>query len=259
MHLRNVSLRTAGCDNRAVNRTWRRWIILLASAGLMTLLAGPADAALKEPSAPPSVLKNDRQHVLGHDQRIILIDAGHGGIDGGTSHGDILEKDITLAISRRLFLLLRSDGFDAILNRTGDYAPSDENRWLRSKSRHLRDLAQRKELAETLPANVVVSVHINWAPSPAKHGPLVLYRQEGRSFLLARSIQDQLNNLYGMQADPRPGKPFYLLNKITATTVIVEAGFISSPEDRSRLCTPHGQEELAEAIAGGIAAYLMEV
>lgn len=80
--MRNVSLRTAGCDNRAVNRTWRRWIILLASAGLMTLLAGPADAALKEPSAPPSVLKNDRQHVLGHDQRIILIDAGHGGIDG---------------------------------------------------------------------------------------------------------------------------------------------------------------------------------
>ncbi|KUP21827.1 N-acetylmuramoyl-L-alanine amidase [Paenibacillus sp. DMB5] len=258
--MRNASLRSAGFDKKTVYRRWRRWTILLASAGLMALLAGPADAVQKEPSAAPAPLqKDERRQVLGHDQRIILIDAGHGGVDGGTSHGEILEKDITLAISRRLFLLLRSDGFDAILNRTGDYAPSDENRWLRSKSRHLRDLAQRKELAETLPANVVVSVHINWAPSPAKHGPLVLYRQEGRSFLLARSIQDQLNKLYGMKTDPRPGKPFYLLNKITATTVIVEAGFISSPEDRSRLCTPHGQEELAEAIAGGIAAYLMEV
>ncbi|MEK4329504.1 N-acetylmuramoyl-L-alanine amidase [Paenibacillus sp. FSL R7-0312] len=235
---------------------------ILASIAVLTLLtAGHAGTILAATPGVNHLTDNpsDRQHMLGHDQRIILIDAGHGGIDGGTSHGTILEKDITLAISRRLFLLLRSDGFDAILNRTGDYAPSDENLWLRSKSRHLRDLAQRKELAETLPANVVVSIHINWAKSPSKHGPLVLYRQEGRSFLLARLIQDQLNGLYGMKNDPRQGKPFYLLNKITATTVIVEAGFVSSPADREKLCTPKGQEEIAEAVANGIAAYLMEV
>lgn len=236
--------------------------IIAASGLILLLLAGSARISPAE-ATPGADLKTglpeDRQHMLGHDQRIILIDAGHGGIDGGTSYGDILEKDITLAISRRLFLLLRADGFDAILNRTGDYAPSDENLWLRSRSRHLRDLAQRKELAETLPANVVVSIHINWAKSPSKHGPLVLFRQEGRSFLLAKTIQDQLNRLYGMKTTPVPGKPFYLLNKITATTVIVEAGFISSPEDRAKLCSPQGQEAIAEAVANGIAAYLMEV
>ncbi|WP_239004833.1 N-acetylmuramoyl-L-alanine amidase family protein [Paenibacillus tepidiphilus] len=246
----------------------RRLKFILVSAALLTLAAGEAASAASytppylpqadySPPSPASAAET-KQQMLGHDQRIILIDAGHGGIDGGTSHGDILEKDITLAISRRLFLLLRSDGFDAILNRTGDYAPSDENRWLRSKSRHLRDLAQRKELAETLPANVVVSVHINWAKSPSKHGPLVLYRKEGRSYLLAQAIQDRLNGLYGTSENPREGRPFYLLNKITATTVIVEAGFISSPADRKKLCTPQGQEALAEAIADGIAAYLME-
>ncbi|OKP94349.1 N-acetylmuramoyl-L-alanine amidase [Paenibacillus sp. P46E] len=235
------------------------WMLLVIAGLLLSLLSGTAAGAQPLPVSPVADGKPERQQILGHDQRIILIDAGHGGVDGGTSHGSILEKDITLAISRRLFLLLRSDGFDAILNRTGDYAPSDENRWLRSSSRHLRDLAQRKELAETLPANLVVSIHINWAPSPAKHGPLVLYRQEGRSFLLARSIQDQLNQLYDVSESPRAGKPFYLLNKITATTVIVEAGFISSAADRDRLCSPKGQEEIAEAIAGGIAAYLMEV
>lgn len=241
--------------------TLQRFLVVLAATGLLCFTAGNSEArGALTPSSPAEADVHDgRQQMLGHDQRMILIDAGHGGIDGGTSHGDILEKDITLAISRRLFLLLRSDGFDAILNRIGDYAPSDENRWLRSKSRHLRDLAQRKELAETLPANVVVSIHINWSPSPSNHGPLVLYRQEGRSFMLARSIQDQLNKLYGVQAGPRAGKPFYLLNKITATTVIVEAGFISSPVDRAKLCSPKGQEEIAEAIANGIAAYLMEV
>ncbi|MEK5029333.1 N-acetylmuramoyl-L-alanine amidase [Paenibacillus sp. FSL M7-1046] len=239
--------------------TLRRLFVIVSSALLLTLPLGNAGIVQASPVPSGAGAKEERQHMLGHDQRIILIDAGHGGIDGGTSYGTILEKDITLAISRRLFLLLRSDGFDAILNRTGDYAPSDENRWLRSSSRHLRDLAQRKELAETLPANVVVSVHINWAASPSKHGPLVLYRQEGRSFLLARSIQDQLNHLYDVKETPRQGKPFYLLNKITATTVIVEAGFVSSPSDREKLCSPQGQEEIAEAIANGIAGYLMEV
>lgn len=223
-------------------------------AGMLFLSTGSAFTyAASEP------MNNTRQHIIGHGQRMILIDAGHGGIDGGTSYGKVLEKDITLAISRKLFLLLRSDGFDAILNRVGDYAPSDDNNWLRSSSRHKRDLAQRKELAETLPAALVVSIHINWAPSSTKHGPLVLYRQEGRSFMLAKAIQAQLNGLYDVKAETKPGKPFYLLNKITATTVIVEAGFVSSPIDRAKLCSPHGQQEIAEAIANGIVAYLMEV
>lgn len=243
-------------------RSGRRLKLIIAAASILLLLTAGDTAVIHAAASrtnPQAEQPEQRQHMLGHDQRMILIDAGHGGIDGGTSYGSILEKDITLAISRRLFLLLRADGFDTILNRTGDYAPSDENQWLRNRSRHLRDLAQRKELAETLPANVVVSIHINWAKSPSKHGPLVLYRQEGRSFLLARTIQDQLNQLYRMKNDPIRGKPFYLLNKITATTVIVEAGFVSSPADRKKLCTPKGQEEIAEAIANGIAAYLMEV
>lgn len=230
--------------------------ITFVAAVILLLFIGSAQAY-----ATPykSGTKEERHHLLGHGHRMILIDAGHGGIDGGTSYGDILEKDITLAISRKLFLLLRSDGFDAILNRNGDYAPSDENNWLHSKSRHLRDLAQRKELAEMLPANLVVSIHINWARSPSKHGPLVLYRQEGRSVMLARSIQEQLNSIYQVNSSPIPGKPFYLLNKITAPTVIVEAGFVSSPTDRDKLCSPKGQQEIAEAIENGIIAYLMEV
>ncbi|MFD1776266.1 N-acetylmuramoyl-L-alanine amidase [Paenibacillus rhizophilus] len=239
-----------------LNNKWRapsRGVLILLIAG--TFLAGSAQAS----SASPDDRHEQRQTLIGHGHRIILIDAGHGGIDGGTSHGDILEKDLTLAISRKLFLLLRADDFDAVLNRFGDYAPSEENMWLRSRSRHQRDLAQRKELAETLPAAVVVSVHINWAPTSSKHGPIVLYRQEGRSFILAKAIQEQLNGLYGVESHTLPGKPFYLLNKITAPTVIVEAGFISSPVDRAMLTTSQGQEKIAEAISSGIAAYLMEL
>ncbi|WP_410511772.1 N-acetylmuramoyl-L-alanine amidase [Paenibacillus sp. BR2-3] len=235
--------------------SFKRLYITLAAA-LLVLVTGSGSTYTY---AAPEKKDKQPQSILGHGQPMILIDAGHGGIDGGTSYGKVLEKDITLAISRKLFLLLRSEGFNTILNRFGDYAPSEENHWLNSSSRHLRDLAQRKELAETLPATIVVSIHINWVPSSSKHGPLVLYRQEGRSFMLAESIQNQLNKLYNVETGPRPGKTFYLLKKITATTVIVETGFISSPIDRAKLVSPGGQKDIAEAIANGIAAYFMEV
>lgn len=75
---------------------------------------------------------------------VIIIDAGHGGIDGGTSFQNIMEKDINLAIAQKVFMLLRSMGYHAVLNRTGDYALSEENHWLGTRSRHLRDLAQRR-------------------------------------------------------------------------------------------------------------------
>lgn len=229
-------------------------LTLTITACLLLCLIRPTDTY-----ANPDNDNNYRQSLLGQGQRMILIDAGHGGVDGGTSYGNLLEKDITLAISRKLYVLLRSDGFDTVLNRFGDYAPSDENHWLRSSSRHMRDLAQRKELAKVLPASLVVSIHVNWSASPKHHGPLVLYRQEGRSLMLATAIQGQLNKLYGVEVNSKPGKPFYLLKKTPATTVIVETGFISNPVDRSKLISRQGQKEIAEAIANGIAAYLMEV
>jgi len=69
---------------------------------------------------------NDLRHAF--PEPVILIDAGHGGIDGGTSYKQFLEKDINLEIGRRLYVVLRSHGYRAILNRTGDYALSDDNR-----------------------------------------------------------------------------------------------------------------------------------
>ncbi|WP_442950405.1 N-acetylmuramoyl-L-alanine amidase [Paenibacillus sp. DMB20] len=147
-----------------------------------------------------------RHHPFPHE--VILIDAGHGGIDGGTSYGDILEKDINLAISRRLFMLLRSKGYPAVLNRDADYALSDDNRWHASRSRHRRDLAQRKELSSEIPTKMVVSIHVNWGRNTSKRGGMVLHQSEGRSFLVAESIQQQLNKMYRSRHRTSVGKPF---------------------------------------------------
>ncbi|MEC0180914.1 N-acetylmuramoyl-L-alanine amidase [Paenibacillus peoriae] len=187
---------------------------------------------------------------------VILIDVGHGGVDGGTSHKKLLEKDINLAIGQKLYLILRSQGYPAVLNRDKDYALSDDNRWLPSKSRHQKDLAQRKSLTEQLPTSLVVSLHVNWNKRSEKRGPIVLYQDEGGSYLLAERIQHSLNRLFCMNRETIYGKPFYLLNKIQHPAVIVETGFISNAQDRAMLSADRGQKNIAEAIAEGVIAHL---
>ncbi|WP_025720791.1 N-acetylmuramoyl-L-alanine amidase [Paenibacillus sp. 1-18] len=187
---------------------------------------------------------------------VVLIDVGHGGVDGGTSHKNLLEKDVNLAIGQKLYLILRSQGYPAVLNRDKDYALSDDNRWLPSKSRHLKDLAQRKSLAEQLPTSLVVSLHVNWAKRSEKRGPIVLFQDEGSSYLLAQRIQHSLNRLFCMNKETVYGKPFYLLNTIQQPAVIVETGFISNEQDRAMLSADRGQKDIAEAIAKGIIAHL---
>lgn len=216
---------------------------------LTTLLSIPTQV-LADSSDEQSI-----QYAFPHP--VILIDAGHGGIDGGTSSGPLLEKDINLEIGKRLYMVLRSHGYTAILNRSGDYALSDDNRWLKSRSRHLRDLAQRKELSEQVPASIVISLHVNWGRNAARRGPLVLHQDEGQSAMLAFALQQALEDTYqlNMRRLPELGNPFYLLKHTDPPAVIVETGFISNPEDRSLLSSPRGQQRIAEALYSGIAAY----
>ena len=231
--------------NRLINR---HTLKLIVCAMVIQLLQPLVTASAEEDIQHPAFL-----------QEVIILDAGHGGIDGGTSFQDILEKDINLAIAKKVFILLRSEGYNVILNRTGDYALSDENNWLKSSSRHRKDLAQRKELSHQVPTQVVVSLHVNWAKNTTKHGPLVLHQNEGRSLMLASAIQQHLNTVFDTFRYPTLGKPFYLLNMVADPAVIVEMGFISSPKDRAMLCDPRRQLEIAEGIADGIIYYLTAI
>jgi N-acetylmuramoyl-L-alanine amidase len=186
----------------------------------------------------------------------VLLDAGHGGIDSGTHWKDVLEKDINLAVSRKLYLLLRSKGLKVILNRTGDYALSDDNRWHLSRSRHRRDLSQRRGLSDEIGASLFISIHVNWSPKGNKRGPLVIHQSEGRSALLAGFIQNSLNQQQGRSRLPQAAKQFYLLNRVQVPSVIVETAFLNNPGDRAMLTSIPGQNRLAAAIASGIMGYL---
>ncbi|WP_168120633.1 N-acetylmuramoyl-L-alanine amidase [Paenibacillus sp. HB172176] len=198
-------------------------------------------------------LQEHQNWILPHTA--IIIDVGHGGIDGGASSGDTLEKDINLAIAKKVYMLLRSQGIVAIMNRTNDYALSDDNRWHQSASRHRRDLSQRRQLTEEIGNELLISLHVNWTRNSAKHGPVVLHQQSGESALLAFCLQDALNRQQHTRFFPREGKPFYLLRRVDQPSVIVEMGFISNEKDRNMLTDPRSQQDVAEAIVSGIWQY----
>ncbi|WJH32505.1 N-acetylmuramoyl-L-alanine amidase [Paenibacillus sp. CC-CFT747] len=183
----------------------------------------------------------------------IVIDAGHGGIDGGTSEGSLLEKDINLAMGRKLYDHLTGLGYRTVLDRTGDYALSEDNQWMPNPSRHLRDLGQRAGIANLLHPRVVLSLHVNTSSRTGKSGGVVLYSKVNpESHQLSRLLQNSLNRVYGTNNVPVLGKTFYILKRIKSPTVIVELGFLSNAADRARLTSPKGQDELVQALGEAV-------
>ncbi|MBO7744886.1 N-acetylmuramoyl-L-alanine amidase [Paenibacillus sp. MWE-103] len=245
-------------------RPFRTGLALLAGAALLcfcsagTSLAAPGESWEEAPSAQSlldSQLPTDYSRALPTAQ--VLIDVGHGGIDGGAHHEHILEKDINLAVAKKVYAMLQAQGIRTVLNRNGDYALSDDNRWNGRASRHRRDLSQRSQLTKEINTQILVSIHVNWAPDRTEYGPLVLHQNEGESALLAFCIQDALNRRQNTRGLPRVGKPFYLLNVVKQPAVIVEMGFISHEGDRLMLTSPDKQTELAAAIASGVRNYIL--
>jgi len=187
----------------------------------------------------------------------VIIDAGHGGVDSGSFYNDLYEKDINLQVAKLLYDELAQRGRHVILNRTGDYALSEENEWLNNRSRHIKDLAQRAHLAAQLSPKLMVSLHVNWARNPRVSGPLMIYQQSPQSLTLAQLIQHSVNELYESGRQPVAGKRYYLLNHSDCPTVIVEMGFITNQHDRTMLVSPKHQRRIAKAIAAAIDEYLL--
>ncbi|WP_162261623.1 N-acetylmuramoyl-L-alanine amidase family protein [Paenibacillus sp. Soil750] len=184
----------------------------------------------------------------------IILDVGHGGIDSGTMVGKYEEKDMNLAIAKKTYKALVKRGYRVIINRTEDYALSDDNRWSFG-GRHRKDLAQRSGLANTIKPKIMLSLHINWSKKSNTRGPLVIYQNQSDSILLANLLQDTLNNVYGMEELPVLGKKYFVLRFTKCPSVIVELGFLSNKTDRKLLNDSHHQAKLAKAITHAVDQY----
>lgn len=189
------------------------------------------------------------------DAPAIVIDAGHGGEDGGAQVDGVSEKDVNLAIARKTADILRLNGFDVKEIRTEDRAVySDDADTLREKK--VSDLENRVKVFNERDDRIVVSIHQNKFDQSKYRGTQIFYSvNHPDSEKLARAIQTSVVNL--LQRDnTRELKPsgddIYILKNAQVPTVIVECGFLSNPEERQKLTDETYQQELAYAIAMGV-------
>jgi N-acetylmuramoyl-L-alanine amidase len=184
----------------------------------------------------------------------VVIDAGHGGIDGGAlgSRG-VYEREINLQISLKLKEVFESRGYKVTLTRTDNNGLYDDT----SPGFKLRDLKKRVEIIKNAKPSIFISVHLNTYTSPSRRGAQVFYKKGSEnSKKLADSVQLELNLLKESKRmyDALAGD-YYLLNSLDIPSIIVECGFLSNPEEENLLLSEEYQNTLAKAIYNGSIRY----
>jgi len=186
--------------------------------------------------------------------RVVVIDAGHGGVDpGAVGKGLVLEKDVTLAVSKRLQSLIQQGGAKTIMVREDD---SDLGTSVGLLKRKREDLAQRIQLAKDVQAEVYISIHANSFPNANLTGAQTFYHSDSpESKLLAQSIQQELNSMTNGKRVIKANQDIYVLKKAHQAAVTVELGFLSNLVEEQLMTTPDYQEKLAIAIYKGLSVY----
>ncbi|MBQ7134182.1 MAG: N-acetylmuramoyl-L-alanine amidase [Ruminococcus sp.] len=180
----------------------------------------------------------------------IVIDAGHGGEDGGAVSGDnILEKNINLQISNKLKQLFISNGFDVVMTRETDIAIYDEDS---TKSKKFSDLSNRVEIFNSSVNNVVISIHQNKFTDERYFGTQVFYSANNTlSEKLAECVRVSVTSL--LQKDnsrqcKKAGSDIFVLDNAEVPAIMVECGFLSNKNETQKLIDDTYQNELTYCI-----------
>lgn len=195
----------------------------------------------------------------------VVLDAGHGGYDSGSIVGTILEKDLTLDVAQRVERALRAQGIATLMTRNDDTFVS---------------LGRRARIANQVRNSIFVSIHFNEGERPVANGietyyadhqslplprliswiPFLLPRENAdapdiNSQSLAGFIQQSLVRQTQAVDRGTKGRQFFVIAHVTYPAVLVEAGFLSSKDEMTRLANSDYREKLATAIADGILRY----
>jgi N-acetylmuramoyl-L-alanine amidase len=214
------------------------FLILLGGCGLFFGVGGAVEAVRANTTVPFAPR--------------IIIDAGHGGFDGGAVGIDgTVEKDINLAVSRKLRQLAELYGFEVVMIRDQDISVDDDGT-AGIRNRKVSDLNNRLKLARQHPGAIYLSIHQNKFPQSKPWGAQIFYGQKNeQSLLLAEKLQSNLIALLQPE-NKRAVKPaeknLYLIYNIESPAVLIECGFLSNPAECARLQEPEYQQQLAFVI-----------
>ena len=187
----------------------------------------------------------------------VIIDAGHGGRDGGASADDdgTLEKDLNLAVAKKLEALLKTANVRVVMTREHDVELASPD----SDHKKRDDLNARLAIAEEAENAIFVSIHMNKFPVAKYSGLQVYYspNHEKSSALAERIQSDAAAWSTGNARRPKAAdESIYLLHHMEIPAVLVECGFLSNYEEKELLKTDAYQKKLAVSIYASILQYL---
>lgn len=197
------------------------------------------------------------EHMPVERQRCIIIDAGHGGEDGGaTSCTGKLESSFNLEISLRLDDLLHLLGYDTVMVRTSDVSIYTKGETIAQKK--VSDLKERVRIANSTDHALLISIHQNTFSDSRYGGAQVFYAATDGSQQLAKELQSAFTTSVNLGGNRKSKKSdgIYLMEHITCTGVLVECGFLSNPEEEAKLRSAEYQKQICCVIAATVSGFL---
>ena len=190
--------------------------------------------------------------VMKQRDNIIVIDAGHGGFDGGAvSPNGVKEDALNLSVAMKLKTMCLNQGYSVVMTREDENAIGDTKN---------EDMKKRKQIIENSNADVVISIHMNKFNDTPCHGPVVFYHKDSPDGeKLAKIMQEKLVETLKPER-PRVEKPetYFILRSGDCPCVLVECGFLSNAHDEELLQTEDYQEKCAAAIFKGLQLYFSQ-
>ena len=187
--------------------------------------------------------------------KIIYLDAGHGGIDPGALYKNIYEKDINLEIVNKLKETLEKKGATVYLTRYGDYDLAVPNAINRKRS----DLSRRANIINESNCDLYISIHLNAESSSTWNGAQVFYDDVNeKNIKLAKIIQEEFKKNTSTKRNYQITNDMYMYKRIKQVGVLVEVGFISNPNERYILKQNWYQEKISNIITNGILKYFSQ-
>ena len=199
-------------------------------------------------------LDRDLSAITGMKGRRIAIDPGHGGSDSGAiGPTGIMEKAVTMRVSRELKRLLEAEGATVILTRTGDTEVSEKG----ASATSVEELQARCDVANQAKADIFLSIHADAFTNREVKGTTAYYYAQGtkQSKQLADSVRTALIDAIGTVDRGTQSCNFYVVKHTDMPAILVEISFISNPDEEKMMNSETGIKKIAQGIADGIADY----
>lgn len=190
--------------------------------------------------------------------KVIVLDPGHGGPDGGArSAAGLEEKEVTLKIAMYLRDYLQQAGAEVVLTRETDTDLA--SRGTRGHSRRkTEDLKARASLVRETNPDLFLSIHLNAIPEPQWFGPQTFYTlRNDENPRLAWLIQDELRrNVTDTHRQSKRIRNIFVLDQSPVPTALVEVGFLSNAPEAARLADTEYQKRIAAAVYRGVLRFV---